>query len=161
MITKIVHKLFGHKLILKSEEIKKLSSEIEIKFLSKDHLICNRNGRIFELIVDRDESGNLILYYKGNIFLLEITKLFNENLNNSSSKTARENIVKSPMPGLISKIKIKQGDIVKKGDPLFTIEAMKMENEIKSPISGIVESIKVTEGTVVEKNAVLVILKSV
>lgn len=64
------------------------------------------------------------------------------------------------MPGLIAKIKVKEGDTVKKGDGLLTIEAMKMENEIRSPISGIVEAVKVTEGTVVEKNVVLVVLKS-
>lgn len=159
MITKIDFKSLDYKYYFNREEIKKLSSQIEIKSLSQTYFICNKNGKIFELIVDRDEFGNLIVYYKGNIFSVEISKILNENFSNLTAKISKESVIKSPMPGLISKIKVKPGDVVKKGDGLFTIEAMKMENEIKSHISGIVDTIRVNEGTVVEKNAVLIILK--
>ncbi len=54
--------------------------------------------------------------------------------------------VKSPLPGIIVKILVKEGDVVKEGDNLLIMEAMKMENNIQSEKSGTVKSIKVKEG---------------
>lgn len=159
MITKIRIKNFNYQTSLNNDEIKKLASEIEIKSLSKNYYIFKKNGKIIELIIDRDETGNIIAHHKGNIFNVEISKYLNENSSNSNYEIQKEYIIRSPMPGLISKIKFKPGDQVKKGDGLIAIEAMKMENEIKSNVSGIIEAIKVKEGTVVEKNAVLIIIK--
>ena len=54
--------------------------------------------------------------------------------------------VKSNMQGTILSIKVKKGDIVKSGDILVTIEAMKMEQEIKSEKTGEVKDIFIKEG---------------
>jgi pyruvate carboxylase subunit B len=54
--------------------------------------------------------------------------------------------VKTNMQGTILKIKVKKGDIVKSGDVLATIEAMKMEQEIKSETKGEVKEIFISEG---------------
>jgi len=54
--------------------------------------------------------------------------------------------ISSPMPGKVISIKVSIGDKVKKGDILFTVEAMKMENEIHSPIDGTVTEIFIKEG---------------
>ena len=45
------------------------------------------------------------------------------------------------MPGKILKIFISEGDKIKNNQPLFIIEAMKMENEVKSPLDGTVKKI--------------------
>ena len=47
--------------------------------------------------------------------------------------------IKSPLPGVILIIHVKPGDIVKKNQKLFILEAMKMENEIKADRDGIIE----------------------
>ena len=60
------------------------------------------------------------------------------------------------IPGTIRKIEVKVGDVVKKGDLLLTLEAMKMKNRIVSPIDGIVKIINAKTGIVVPKNTVLV-----
>jgi len=57
--------------------------------------------------------------------------------------------VKSPLPGVIVSIAVKEGDRVTKGQLLLVMEAMKMENEIKSPSDGEVISIKVAHGQAV------------
>jgi biotin carboxyl carrier protein len=57
--------------------------------------------------------------------------------------------VSSPMPGKILGIKANVGDVVKKGDVILILEAMKMENEIVSPSAGTVASINVTSGQTV------------
>jgi biotin carboxyl carrier protein len=73
--------------------------------------------------------------------------------NNTSGKV---NAIKAPMPGLIIDLKIKQGDVVKAGDALLILEAMKMENIIKSPGDGTVKIVKIKKGDSVEKNQVLI-----
>lgn len=54
--------------------------------------------------------------------------------------------VNAPMPGSILKINVNTGDMVKRGDSLLILEAMKMENEIVAPEDGKIATIKVTKG---------------
>jgi pyruvate carboxylase len=60
------------------------------------------------------------------------------------------------MPGRIVGIDVKVGDAVEVGNPLLTLEAMKMENVLKSEGVGIVKSIEIQAGDVVDKGAVLI-----
>lgn len=62
--------------------------------------------------------------------------------------------VTAPMPGNILDIKVANGAVVKKGDVLIILEAMKMENEIMAPCDGTV-NVVVTKGSAVETGAVL------
>lgn len=59
------------------------------------------------------------------------------------------------MPGLIKEIFVKVGDSVKKGDPLYILEAMKMENEIKSPADMKVKRVIAIQGNALEKNGLI------
>lgn len=82
-------------------------------------------------------------------------------LNASTASHARSVKVSAPMPGLIKSIMVQEGGTVRKGDVLFTLEAMKMENAIKSPLHGMVRTIAVQEGTAVEKGVLLCVVESV
>lgn len=62
----------------------------------------------------------------------------------------------SPMPGVVDKIMVSKNDIVKKGDPLIVIVAMKMEHVIRAPSTGTVEEILCSVGSTVAKNRLLV-----
>ncbi|MGB9771565.1 MAG: acetyl-CoA carboxylase biotin carboxyl carrier protein subunit [Candidatus Kapaibacteriota bacterium] len=64
--------------------------------------------------------------------------------------------VRAFIPGLIQKIYIKPGDEIKKGQPLFVLEAMKMRNDVFSPIDGKVKAVLVKSGDVVAKDQILV-----
>ncbi len=68
--------------------------------------------------------------------------------------TVKGNVV-APLPGLILKVLVKEGDAVNAGQPLAIMEAMKMENEIESPVSGTVAEILVSEGENILENAVI------
>ncbi|GJQ64640.1 MAG: acetyl-CoA carboxylase biotin carboxyl carrier protein subunit [Melioribacteraceae bacterium] len=67
----------------------------------------------------------------------------------SSAKTSRPaerkgaGVVKAPLPGTILSIAVKPGDVVKQGDSLLIMEAMKMENNIKADKDGKIVSIAV------------------
>lgn len=66
--------------------------------------------------------------------------------------------VNAPMPGKILNVKVNAGQVVKKGDVVAILEAMKMENEIVAPENGTVASINVTVGGSVEAGDVIVTL---
>lgn len=70
------------------------------------------------------------------------------------SSSSSEQIL-SPMPGNILSVNVSAGSIVKKGDVLMILEAMKMENEIMAPRDAKVTSVAITKGTHVESGTLL------
>jgi biotin carboxyl carrier protein len=64
--------------------------------------------------------------------------------------------LKAPMPGLVVDILVQENSVVKKGDTLVILEAMKMENSLKATADTIVKKVLVKKGQAVEKNEVLV-----
>jgi pyruvate carboxylase len=56
----------------------------------------------------------------------------------------------APMPGTVVEIKVKEGDLVKKGDSLVVLSAMKMETIVKSPVSGKVKTLAIANGQKLE-----------
>ena len=65
-------------------------------------------------------------------------------------------IMSSPLPGTISKVLVKEGDIINKEDTLLILESMKMENNIVSEYKGKVVNVLIKEGQVVAQGAALV-----
>jgi biotin carboxyl carrier protein len=64
------------------------------------------------------------------------------------------------IPGTIRKIYVKEGQVVKKGEKLLTLEAMKMLNELTASIAGKVKTIHVKTGAIVTKSQLLVELEA-
>src|SRR5207302_738091 len=63
-----------------------------------------------------------------------------------------EDTVLAPMQGLIVKVPVKPGDMVKLGDVVAVLEAMKMQNDIVTTVAGKVAAVYVKEGEVVSPN---------
>ncbi len=66
--------------------------------------------------------------------------------------------LKSPLPGIILEITCKVGDVVKKGQKLLILEAMKMENNIIADSDGVIKEIKVQKGDAVLEGADLIMI---
>lgn len=66
--------------------------------------------------------------------------------------------IKAPMPGLIVKVPVEEGQPVTAHQALVILEAMKMENEIRAPVEGVVKAIRVEPGMPVDQGEVLVVL---
>lgn len=64
--------------------------------------------------------------------------------------------IKSPMPGLILEIAVKEGDSFTAGDTLLILEAMKMENVIKAEADGVVKAILKNTSDAVEKGEIII-----
>ncbi len=63
------------------------------------------------------------------------------------------------IPGVIQKIHVKEGQKVKKGEPMLVLESMKMMNLVRVPVDGVVAKIYVTTGEKVPKNQLMVEFK--
>jgi acetyl-CoA/propionyl-CoA carboxylase biotin carboxyl carrier protein len=80
-------------------------------------------------------------------------------LSQAPAAAAGEGVIAAPMQGTIVKVHHKAGDTVEAGDPLFILEAMKMENEIKAPTDGEIVDLRVQPGDKVSSGAVLGIVR--
>jgi biotin carboxyl carrier protein len=67
--------------------------------------------------------------------------------------------LKSPLPGVILEVKVKEGDTVKAGQLLMVLEAMKMENTIDAHQAGVVRSINKRQGDSVLEGDVLLTIE--
>ena len=75
------------------------------------------------------------------------------------SKKKKSGTVSANIPGKIVTIEVNEGDIVKEGQVILILEAMKMQNEIQAPISGTVTSVSCEEGQSIEANVPLVVIE--
>ena len=64
--------------------------------------------------------------------------------------------LESPMPGVVTRVLVKAGETVEKGQPLLALEAMKMEHLIRAPRSGVIRSIAAGVGQIVNGGVPLV-----
>ena len=74
-----------------------------------------------------------------------------------SAGSAREEI-RAPMPGLLKRLHVSEGDVVAAGDALITLEAMKMENELRAPQAGTVTKLGAGVGATVDGGTLLVVI---
>jgi len=74
----------------------------------------------------------------------------------AAASVAAHRPVRAPMPGLIVRVEVKPGQLVRQGDGVVIMEAMKMENELRADTDGVVAKVLVKPGQPVEKGAVLI-----
>lgn len=130
-------------------------------------IINNNDGSFHALHKGTSYNIHVLEKFKHNLVIELNGKKYNIKLKNDLEdlleKMGMENLsdsfmaeIKAPMPGMVLKILVNEGDDVKKGDNLIILEAMKMENIIKATGEGKVTDIKVKQGDKVEKNQLLI-----
>ena len=72
--------------------------------------------------------------------------------------SAGDTTIKAPMPGKVSKVNVKVGDKVSKGDVLMFLEAMKMQNEIAASVDGVIKVVNVSNDENVKPGQVLAVI---
>jgi biotin carboxyl carrier protein len=86
------------------------------------------------------------------------TRISSQFENRKPYKPNDPKIILSFIPGTVLEILVEPGQIVKKGDDLMILDAMKMKNRLKCNMDGTVKSILVNKGDKVSKGTVLIIL---
>ncbi len=124
----------------------------------KHVLIHNHSYHLFIQKID-EEKKVVTLSINGKkveVKLVSRMEKLLKDLGMAGQMVKKLDLLKAPMPGLIHKVTVSEGDTVVKGDPVLILEAMKMENVIKAPGDGVIKEIVAKVGSSVEKNAVLI-----
>ena len=87
------------------------------------------------------------------------TRLSRQFKNRKPFKAGNPSFVLSFIPGTVLDILVKTGQVVKKGDDLMILDAMKMQNLLKCKMDGKVKNIPVKKGDKVSKGTVLIELE--
>lgn len=106
--------------------------------------------------VQGDGSRLVSFELNGEPWYISITDQSAELDGSQREKATGMGAVGSPMPGVIVDLKVKEGDIVKEGEPLLSLSAMKMETVIPATSSGKIKRITVNVGDKVEADDLLV-----
>lgn len=118
------------------------------------HRVLARRGK---------QKGDYDLSVGGHRFVIEAlderSRAIRE-LSGVSARSAGPAHLLAPMPGLIVRVNVKEGDPVRAGQGLVVMEAMKMENELRAAYDGTVKRVVVPAGSAVEKGAMLLEMES-
>lgn len=134
----------------------------ELSQINNCAFLLKLDEKPYEIVCHKLDNGNYGFLLEGWYFETTVRTKLQETaaeLMNNKMKESHKSVFKSPMPGLVLKIKKQKGDSVKIGEPLIILEAMKMENELRSPSEGTITSINVTEGLSVEKDAIILTIE--
>jgi len=121
-------------------------------------IVENKSYRIW---VAPKENGAYVVNVNGMEYEVQVEDERSQLLKRFGRREERvkgEKEIKAPMPGLVVKVEVQEGQEVRRGDGLVIVEAMKMENEIRAPVAGVVRKVGVREGEAIEKDAVLVVI---
>ncbi len=102
------------------------------------------NGKVYEVELEEVKEG------EGHI---EAPKA-----DASAPTSDGANVIKAPIAGKVLDIKVSVGDVVKKGQTVAIIEAMKLENEIQSGFDGKVVEVRANKGSQVANGDALIVL---
>ena len=126
---------------------------------SKFHILNDSKPYQVEIISTDFIAKKYTVKVNNNTYEVAISNPLDELIKSMGierGKTKVVNAIKAPMPGLILEISVEVGQSVKENDPLFILEAMKMENSFLSPRDGIIKSIAVVKGNAVDKGQLLI-----
>ena len=130
--------------------------EVDIQSVEGNIAKVEVNGTIYDVEIDREIKQKPMRSVRPSNVTLEGTSAVSKASKPDSNKG--ESPVKSPLPGAILDVFVKEGDKVKNGQKLMTLEAMKMENNIDSHKDGLVVSVKVKKGDTVMEGDLLIII---
>jgi len=124
--------------------------------------LLSTNGEEAEIRVDGRtyfvpyvvQGSTVNFHFDGEIYFVEI-----EDKSARGRARHRDHSMEAPMPGLVLRILVKEGDVVAKSAPLLILEAMKMEHQIIAPREGTIAKINCKEGELVQPGVELVTLQ--
>jgi oxaloacetate decarboxylase alpha subunit len=115
--------------------------------------------RDFSVVVDGKSYAVTVIPGKGGSHQIHQIVPAPAGVTQKDAGTPGSKQVKSPLPGAIVKVVVKDGDKVSEGDTLMVIEAMKMETPITAPFAGTVASINVAVGDQVNTDQLVATLE--
>jgi len=116
-------------------------------------------GASYTVLAERSGPGVWDLQLRGRRDRVEVveerTRALREMTSSGSTPNKGPAPVRAPIPGLVVRVEVEEGDWVEAGGRLLVVEAMKMENSLTAPVGGRVGTIHVGAGQTVEKDEIL------
>lgn len=110
-----------------------------------------------------DEAGNVSIFFKVNgqlrNVLIRDTSVVVDKVENVKADPDNAKQIGSPLQGLLSNVLVKKGQEISKNEPLFVIEAMKMETTVTASEDGVVDKIVLKGGSLVNSDDLVLELK--
>jgi len=123
----------------------------KIKKYKNFQVVVEVNGIDYEIELEQtDRKKTVIVRSEKTNPVLDVVK------TPAKPVVASAGSVLAPIPGLVLRLLVKEGDNVNAGDTVLILEAMKMESEIASTATGIIKTINVKEGASVQEGEVLI-----
>ncbi len=117
------------------------------------------DGASYRLVVRPEGAGRWNLLVRGRRYRTEVvderTRAIRE-MTGAGADPVGPRPIRAPMPGLVVKVEVTEGDRLEEGQGVVIVEAMKMENELRASSAGVVTRVHVAEGEAVEKDQILV-----
>lgn len=133
---------------------------VDVLELSPYSVLIQIDEEIHEVYLAPNKEAGFDIWNKGVLCQLQDEGVLDApDFYEAQEDAASGDILKSPMPGKVIKVNAQEGDLIKKGDVLLIVEAMKMENNLAAPRQGEVEAVFVKEGDMVDGSKVLLKLK--
>jgi glutaconyl-CoA/methylmalonyl-CoA decarboxylase subunit gamma len=128
--------------------------EVQIEDLATRPIKANVNGEIFEVWPEETMvPSNVSQSESGPEAAIPVQQM--EISKTPEKASSQETAINAPIPGVIIEVKIHEGDLVKYGQELCVLEAMKMKNSIRAGKAGTIEKVFVTPGDQVNQNQTL------
>ena len=120
----------------------------------------NNQGKDYDIDIT-EAGGQTVITVNGKEFLFGGTRekqvaAVPQTIMPKRDMSSKE--VRAVLAGVITEISVKAGDIVKTGQKLLTLSAMKMENEILAECDGMIKEIKVVKDQKVKEGDIMVVL---
>jgi biotin carboxyl carrier protein len=114
------------------------------------------NGAVYKVEVDKVIAQSKTPKLVRSVAVPTTESLKSDQRTSAPTAPKGTGFIKSPLPGVILGVFVKEGDTVKVGTKLIMLEAMKMENNINADKDGVIKSIKVKTGDSVLEGDILI-----
>jgi len=131
----------------------KLNEELQVK-LSEGKLLIIR--LIYQSPPDENGLCTVTFELNGQVRSVQIRDQSAQATVKVNPKAVEDNQIGAPLLGKLSAVLVESGQKVKQNDPLFVIEAMKMESTITASCSGTIKNICINEGELVEQGDLII-----
>lgn len=119
------------------------------------HMHLTVNGRRVNAFVG-DQNGGKLIVIQGKTYFVRDAELLLQNRSRKKGMGADSSDITPPMPAIVISVAVATGDVVKKGQAVVIVSAMKMETTLVAPFDGTVTKVNVGEGDKVMPGDILV-----
>lgn len=135
-----------------------MTQDFTVSEAAPGELVLELDGRRTRLFVAVDGTTRWV-FFEGRTYRFEEVRGDSrgfEGVRRGSGSAGHIGALSAPMPATVLRIQTRRGAVVRKGDTLLVLEAMKMELPLRSPQDGTITAVHCTEGQLVQPGVTLV-----